>query len=284
MLKVTIKNEYDETLSITHNEECFKVTNIEGLNPPKRTIYSSNVYTIPGEVYNYSKDEKRNIVIEMYLVNNVSLDKYYLVKFFRSKAKITLYFDNTYFIEGYVETLNYNQFDNKVACQISIMCLYPYFQSIRQQEYYYIGLNNLFTFPFSIDENGVPLGELINNSGVEAIINHGIETGCYIEMTFNNNGENLELVNTVNNSKIIINRSFNQGDQLVVDLTGINKRFTLNGLNIISDVVPTNDLLYLSNGNNFISYNVQRGLNYNDITVKFRQQFLYINELLEDVI
>lgn len=284
MLKLDVTNENGEILHLTHNEQCFKVTNIDGLQPPKRTIYSSNVYTIPGEVYNYSKDEKRNIVINMYLVNNVSLDKYYLVKFFRSTEKITLIFDDVYKIDGYVETLNYNQFDNVVACQISIMCLYPYFYSWHQKEYYYVGLQNLFYFPFSLDSYGEPLGELLTNESVEAVINRGIDTGCYIEMIFNNNGENLELINTENGSSILINRTFEQGDQLIVDLTGINKVFTLNGRNIISNVVPSTNLLYLSNGSNNITYNVQRGLNYNDITLKFTERFLFINELLEDVI
>lgn len=278
MLKCVVKNELGFELQLTQNENMFKVTNISGLEPPKTAIYSSNVYTIPGEVFNYAKDEKRNIVIEMFLVNDVSYDINQLVTAFKSTQKITLEFDDRFTIDGYVETLTYEEFSDKVACQISIMCLYPYFLSANVQSDSFLGLESLFEFPFSLSVEGQPFGNLRENPNTEIdVINTGMKTGCRIEIYFNDNATNIELKNLTNNSELIINRDFWLGETLLVDFTGVNKIVMVNGKNIISNVLPTNNFLYLSSGTNRITYKVEQGLNYNNINITYNTTLTYLD-------
>lgn len=282
MLKCVVKNEYGFELQLTQNEDMFKVTNISGLEPPKLAIYSSNVYTIAGEVFNYAKDEKRNIVIEMYLVNNIDYDIKQLVTAFKSSQKITLIFDDMFTIDGYVETLTYDEFSDKVACQISIMCLYPYFLSANIQSTSFLGLESLFQFPFSLQVEGQPFGNLRENPNTEiTVTNYGMKSGCRIEVYFNDNATNIALKNLTNESEVIINRDFWLGETLIVDFTGVNKIVMVNGKNIISDVLPTNNFLYLSSGVNRITYKVEQGLNYNNIDVTYNTTFTYIDKTLE---
>lgn len=278
MLKCVVKNELGFELQLTQNEDMFKVTNISGLEPPKMAIYSSNVYTIPGEVFNYAKDEKRNIVIEMFLVNDVSYDINQLVTAFKSTQKITLEFDDRFTIDGYVETLTYDEFSDKVACQISIMCLYPYFLSANIQSTSFLGLESLFQFPFSLPVEGQPFGNLRENPNTEIdVTNTGMKTGCRIEIYFNDNATNIELKNLTNNSELIINRDFWLGETLIVDFTGVNKIVMVNGKNIISNVLPTNNFLYLSSGVNRITYKVEQGLNYNNIDITYNTTLTYLD-------
>lgn len=278
MLKCVVKNELGFELQLTQNENMFKVTNISGLEPPKMAIYSSNVYTIAGEVFNYAKDEKRNIVIEMFLVNDVSYDINQLVTAFKSTQKITLEFDDRFTIDGYVETLTYEEFSDKVACQISIMCLYPYFLSANVQSDSFLGLESLFEFPFSLSVEGQPFGNLRENPNTEIdVINTGMKTGCRIEIYFNDNATNIELKNLTNNSELIINRDFWLGETLLVDFTGVNKIVMVNGKNIISNVLPTNNFLYLSSGTNRITYKVEQGLNYNNINITYNTTLTYLD-------
>jgi len=278
MLKCVVKNELGFELQLTQNENMFKVTNISGLEPPKTAIYSSNVYTIPGEVFNYAKDEKRNIVIEMFLVNDVSYDINQLVTAFKSTQKITLEFDDRFTIDGYVETLTYEEFSDKVACQISIMCLYPYFLSANVQSDSFLGLESLFEFPFSLSVEGQHFGNLRENPNTEIdVINTGMKTGCRIEIYFNDNATNIELKNLTNNSELIINRDFWLGETLLVDFTGVNKIVMVNGKNIISNVLPTNNFLYLSSGTNRITYKVEQGLNYNNINITYNTTLTYLD-------
>ena len=278
MLKCVVKNELGFELQLTQNEDMFKVTNISGLEPPKMAIYSSNVYTIAGEVFNYAKDEKRNIVIEMFLVNDVSYDINQLVTAFKSTQKITLEFDDRFTIDGYVETLTYDEFSDKVACQISIMCLYPYFLSANVQSDSFLGLESLFEFPFSLSVEGQPFGNLRENPNTEIdVTNTGMKTGCRIEIYFNNNATNIELKNLTNNSELIINRDFWLGETLIVDFTGVNKIVMVNGKNIISNVLPTNNFLYLSSGVNRITYKVEQGLNYNNIDITYNTTLTYLD-------
>lgn len=282
MLKCVVKNELGFELQLTQNENMFKVTNISGLEPPKMAIYSSNVYTIAGEVFNYAKDEKRNIVIEMFLVNDVSYDINQLVTAFKSTQKITLEFDDRFTIDGYVETLTYEEFSDKVACQISIMCLYPYFLSANVQSDSFLGLESLFEFPFSLSVEGQPFGNLRENPNTEIdVINTGMKTGCRIEIYFNDNATNIELKNLTNNSELIINRDFWLGETLIVDFTGVNKIVMVNGKNIISNVLPTNNFLYLSTGANRITYKVEQGLNYNNINITYNTTLTYLDRTLE---
>ena len=278
MLKCVVKNELGFELQLTQNEDMFKVTNISGLEPPKMAIYSSNVYTIAGEVFNYAKGEKRNIVIEMFLVNDVSYDINQLVTAFKSTQKITLEFDDRFTIDGYVETLTYDEFSDKVACQISIMCLYPYFLSANVQSDSFLGLESLFEFPFSLSVEGQPFGNLRENPNTEIdVTNTGMKTGCRIEIYFNNNATNIELKNLTNNSELIINRDFWLGETLIVDFTGVNKIVMVNGKNIISNVLPTNNFLYLSSGVNRITYKVEQGLNYNNIDITYNTTLTYLD-------
>lgn len=282
MLKCVVKNELGFELQLTQNEDMFKVTNISGLEPPKMAIYSSNVYTIAGEVFNYAKDEKRNIVIEMFLVNDVSYDINQLVTAFKSTQKVTLEFDDRYIIDGYVETLTYEEFSDKVACQISIMCLYPYFLSANVQSDSFLGLESLFEFPFSLSVEGQPFGNLRENPNTEIdVVNSGMKTGCRIKIYFNDNATNIELKNLTNNSELIINRDFWLGETLIVDFTGINKIVMVNGKNIISNVLPTNNFLYLSTGMNRITYKVEQGLNYNNINITYNTTLTYLDRTLE---
>lgn len=282
MLKCIVRNETGFELQLTHNENMFKVTNISGLEPPKMAIYSSNVYTLAGEVFNYAKDEKRNIVIEMYLVNDVAYDIHQLVTAFKTSQKITLIFDDTFMIDGYVETLEYNEFDEQVACQVSVMCLYPYFLSANTQSDSFLGLESLFEFPFSLPQQGKSFGNLRENPNTEITVNNtGMQTGCRIELYFNDNATNIEFKNITNNSELIIHRDFWLGETLIVDFTGVNKIVMLNGKNIIGDVLPTNNFLYLSSGTNRITYKVEQGLNYNNIDITYNTCYTYVDTMSE---
>ena len=259
MLKCTVKSAEGYILNLSNNEKLFKISNINGLNPTKTNIYSSDIYTVIGSTFNYAKDETRNIVIELFFGDDTKTAKSEIMKAFSNRKKITLYFDNKYSIEGYVESIDYNFFSNTIACQISILCLYPYFKSIESTVYTFEGCLNLLTFPFCAPEPGIPFGNITNTTNT--VYNQSnIDSGMIIEVYFGGYTNNLTIMNHTNNTYISIKKEFLPDDTLIIDTFNVVKTFKLNNESIINNVFIGNEFLYLNPGRNTISFDCTSGV------------------------
>ena len=258
MLDVSVTGYYGYSLNLANNEELFKLVSIEGLNPTKTNIYSSDVFTVDGSTFNYAKDDTRNIVFNLILVN-AEKAKNEILKTFTNRKKIKMLFKNRYQIEGYVENIEYNFFENKIACQISVICLYPYFKDTNVSKYILTNIVNLLEFPFNAPPSGIPFGDITTNNFVDIINESNLDTGMIIEVNFLNSVNNITITNLTNRSFINVNKNFSAGDILTINTYDVIKKIELNGNSVINYVTIGESFIYLSAGNNRLTFKASTG-------------------------
>lgn len=143
---ITVKNYLGQEVLITLNDDRpthgLLVKKIDGFGPSKSNIVSVDYSFLPGGIYQYSKSENRNIVIEFYFSDSykdiedpgksMTIEKARLncYKYFPIGQKLDLKIttdQGSYTISGYVEKNEPNVFSNKESAQVSIICTDPFF-------------------------------------------------------------------------------------------------------------------------------------------------------------
>ena len=111
------------------------VREISGLGPSKATINTSDVATMDGSVYNSSRRENRNIVLDlmMYPFPTIEDSRLLTYRYFPIKKQVRLEIEtdnlnvHTY---GYVESNEPDIFSEEESTQISIICPDPNFYDV----------------------------------------------------------------------------------------------------------------------------------------------------------
>lgn len=127
------------------NLDPVQIREIDGIDPVKATIVSTELATGDGEVYQGSSVGARNIVMKLglnpdWVDQTVSSLRRLLYRYFLPKAwcKLRFFSDDmeTVDIEGYVETFQANMFSQDPEIQISVICHKPDFIAIDSTIYY----------------------------------------------------------------------------------------------------------------------------------------------------
>ncbi len=129
------------TLPLWETTSGYTIENIEGLDPVKATIVTSDVATIDGTEYQASSTDQRNIVITIGLSatarQSVKQLRQALYGYFTPKMPITLSFTDDdgslVSIYGRVESMISPIFAKEPTATISILCFDPYFYNPQQQ-------------------------------------------------------------------------------------------------------------------------------------------------------
>ena len=170
----------------------------------------------------------------------------YIKVYYKTKA-IDVY------TEGYVEICSINYFDSSVSGQISIICPDPYWYSTSAEVAYYSKIGGNFTFPFSIDEKGVPIGTYSTTDNV-SLINSGDVTGFTIQIEALDDAITPTIYNADTGKYLRIDCEILKGDVITITTKTGNKTITLNrngvDSNIINRLVSGLTWLQLSEGKN----------------------------------
>lgn len=136
---ISIKNYLGQELTITLNEDTpshgLLVKKIDGFGPSKSNIATLDYSFLPGSLYQYSRSENRNIVIDFYFTDvyeGMTIEKARLncYKYFPIGQELELKISTdqgSYTISGYVEKNEPNVFSNRESAQVSIICPDPFF-------------------------------------------------------------------------------------------------------------------------------------------------------------
>ncbi len=152
MFILKIENNKNEVLQLTQNESKYQILSVGGLNPPTANIYTTDIAGYDGAKYKSSKLEMRNIVITVKINGNVEENRLHLYRYFRVKQWCRIYYRNEsrdVYTEGYVETIECDNFTANEQAQISIVCPFPYWKSLEEIQYDISKHYSLFEFPFS---------------------------------------------------------------------------------------------------------------------------------------
>lgn len=129
------------TLPLMDASAGFLVKNIDGLDPVKATIVSSNFANMDGSQRQSSRRENRNLVITLglrpnYDTTSVQSLRNLLYKFFMPKSQIKLrfFFDGVQLadIQGDVESFTSSLFSADPEVAISVLCFDPDFLAIEE--------------------------------------------------------------------------------------------------------------------------------------------------------
>lgn len=282
MYTAKIENSSGEILTLTGNEPVYQVIDITGLNPPNAQINTSTIVGLDGAIFNSSKLETRNIVLTIKINGDVETNRLRLYGLFRTKEKCTFYYSNSSLdvsINGYVETVDCNLFTNSEMAQISIICPYPYFQSINEILQDFSHVNSLFTFPFSIDiGNPVVISEY-STGGINVYNGSESETGAIIEINISKSINSIEIKNTTTGDDFTLNYSFLANDKVTINTNKGQKSITLirNGVisNIFSSLQAGSVFFQLAVGNNLFEYLVDGEENNESVYIVFRYYNVY---------
>lgn len=197
--------------------------------------------------------------------NKLLLPKRYLKISYATKEK------NVY-IEGYIESFEYDHFSNKVKCQISVMCPKPYWRAQDAEVTKMSPVVDLFEFPFSIPAEGIAFSEYVGSMS-EYITNPGnVETGVLIDVEAKKKVKNPLIVNATTGQQMKLLIVINEGDHITVNTERGDKSIVLerNGekTNVLNTLDDTSEWLRLAPGSNRINYNADSGADNMLITIK----------------
>lgn len=108
--------------------EISRITNIDGLGPATAAINSTQIGLNPGTRFDSVHVNYRNIVIEFYIISNVTDNLNELYSVIQTGTRTTLQIKNK-LINCYVETIEIDRTNNPVKGQISLVCPDPAFRS-----------------------------------------------------------------------------------------------------------------------------------------------------------
>ena len=134
MYTAYVTNSSGTTLSLSQNENNYQVIEITGLSSAGAAVNITALAGVPGGIFNSAHINTRNIVINLSLNGNIEENRINLYNMFPEGEKVRFDYSNDtigeVYINGYVERMECAQFVQKEIAQISIICDYPYFQSV----------------------------------------------------------------------------------------------------------------------------------------------------------
>lgn len=265
MFELSVENSNGEILNFYSNP-FYTVYKIEGLEPPKASLNFSEMANFDGSRYNSGRLENRNIVLYIKIHGNIETNRINLYKYFAGKKLIKIYYKNKsrdVYEEGRVESFEITPFSMNEIAQISIICDNPYWRDAEETTTSFSNTFDLFEFPFSIAEEGIPFSEIGTLTTI-TINNSEIETGFIITLTaISNQILNPKIVNRTNQTFFALNYDLKVGDVITINTQRNQKEVTLlrggTKTNIINYIAKGSTWLQLEAGDNELSYECDEG-------------------------
>lgn len=188
---LTVTNSIGEslTLELTRPDKSgIAIKSINGLGTPDFNVNMTPFGSSDGSILGSVKAESRTIIITVWPQFNPMVEdsRQLLYRYFQVKKPIELSVlgDNrALMIEGYVESITPNIFDNPETVQISVVCPDPYFHKIFMEDTYFFGMVPLFEFPFSNEsliDNKLEISAYSLNDRAQIDYDGEIDAGLYI--------------------------------------------------------------------------------------------------------
>ena len=292
MFTLKIENENGDILTLTQDESRYQVIEVDGLNPPKATITSSEVVGKDGSQFQSSKLEDRNLVLTVKINGNVEANRLNLYRYIKSKRWHRIYYTNgsrDVYIEGYVETIENSLFTIDQTVQVSIVCHDPYFKALHEIYSDISTVLSAFEFPFAFGGKGVLLStttdeavefSILERDRIVNIPNEGeSDTGLIITITATGNVTNPTIYNNVTHEFFGLKMDMLAGDEVTINTNRGQKSVSLmrGGVksNIIAYVSRDSTWLALNMGDNQFTYSTgtEGGEELIQIVFKHRELF-----------
>lgn len=278
MLEVIVENQYGEKLNLTSNNN-FDLVQITGLTPNKAIINSSNLGLQDGAVFNSSKLDIRNITMLIVPQNNLEKSRIELYKFFRSKQYIKIYLKTNYrnvWIDGYIENVEGDLYENPQRLQPSILCPDPYFKAEEIQLVEFAKVQSEFSFEWTPLEIGQPLSSYEQFNKVNVINPSEDETGIILEFVAIGTVLEPTVFNETMRQQFTIEYEMLAGDKMILNTCRGKK-----SLIVIRDGIETNIINRINKNSNW--FTLRTGDNVFSHTCVFGAENLFLTLKMQPV-
>lgn len=281
MFTLTIENQAGSRLTLTQKESIYQVVNIDGLDPPKASIFTNEIANMDGAKFNSAKMDVRNVVLTIKINGDVESNRQTLYTFFRSGKWCKIFFKNTnrdVYCEGYAETIAVGLFTESEEMQVSILCPNPYFKSL---QLIYDDISKVFAafeFPFSIAPEGIEFS-IIDEYREATILNQSeIDGGMIITITAERDDIPNPIIYDSDTGQFIkLNLTLNEGDTVIINTNKGNKsvKLIVDGIteNAINTFGNNSTWLQMKIGINHFSYSADKNAEY--LRIIFERHILY---------
>ena len=265
MFTLAIENAKGNRLRLTQNPN-YSLVSVDGLNPAKANINTAVNANFDGSTFKSARLENRNIVIMLAVEGAIEVNRIELYKFIKVKEEITVYVTNgtrDVYIKGYVEDMQVGIFAQKQMVQISIICPNPYFANVKENHEDFSNIQGLFEFPFDIDENGIPFGQIVVDTEVNVQNLGDVTTGMIIEFKALGLVTDPAIYNTGTGKFMKLNVSMADGDVIQINTNkgqkGVLKISGGTVSNILNKLDPSSTWLELEPVDNIMMYTATEG-------------------------
>ncbi len=260
----------------------FSVVKIEGINPPKATINTSQVALIDGELFNSSKVNMRTINLAFAIEWEPAKNRIEVYKVLKSKQYVKMYYDGDYrnvYIEGYVQSIDISYFEMVQIVTVMIICPAPYFKQAQEIINELKNVVNMFHFPFSSTASPqLVFGKIGSSDGVDIENEGDVDCGMIIELYARDTIVNPKVYDYVTGQYIGVVYTMQAADLITIDTRQGQK-----SVKLLRNAVETNLFNYVMSGSTWLQlpangstyvYEVGTG-DAGNLVVTFRHNNLY---------
>lgn len=196
-MRVKATNQYGHYAYYYLNGLQCSLLSVTGLNPPTANIATSPIATKDGSIVTNAQAQNRNIVLT-FAATGISPESLRTSIYFTFKVKEPISLEiktgsRTANIDGYVESISVDPFNQKQRIQVSIICPDPYFLSAEE--------SHVIIYPGS---NIVTLSDTTHGAIFEITCASAVTGGFTI-------------ANTLTDEKFKVNGDFASGDKITLD-------------------------------------------------------------------
>lgn len=282
MFELLLENSSGNVVNINDGAR-YEILHISGLTPPPASVFASKSPNRKGRKKNGSTLDYRAMVIQIKLLGNIEQSRNDLYPWTDTETELKIYYRNStknVFCEGTVTECDIDLFTDNEVINLAIECDDPYFKAMEDVITEVTALMKQFTFPFAIDEGGIPFSTLRENN-TTSVFNAGAETGVKITIKCKGEVKNLLIFDPNEYTRQFkINYTFPLGYIIEIDTESSPKTVKAippdktTAVNILKYVAIAPTWFTLRKGNNLFGYTAESGAGNIEMTIGFRNKYL----------
>ena len=198
----------------------YVVIEFEGFNPPPASLFTSKSPNRKGSKKNGSTLDERSLIIQIKLLGDIEVNRNALYAWVDTETELKIYYKNgvkNVYCEGTVTDCGVPFCTDNEVMTIAITCPDPYLKDLQEIAAEITNLLKLFTFPFAIDEDGIPFSTLRDDNRTN-IFNAGAATGALIRIKALGEVSNIILYDANDATRIFrINTTLQENEIVEID-------------------------------------------------------------------
>lgn len=277
MYQLEVEGKSGHRIRLTQNESNYQISKIDGLLPPKADVVTTSISGVDGGRFKSSRIEMRNIVIHIAVKGAVEKNRIALYEVFDNGEPCIIYFQNgtrNVFCQGYCEDVNGDLFSINQTIQVSILCPDPFLKDISESVFDFSFEKARFTFPFSIDSNGIAFS-VYEEKRETNIVNIGdVTSGIVVTMhAVDGSVVNPAVYNVSTGEFFKVNTTLSNGNELVINTNVGSRGAWKNGSSIFKDIADGSSWLKVIRGGSTFTYNADSGVNFLNVKISFNPKY-----------